>query len=343
MLYLKRLSLLIALLLASSFYGANVGLTEELEHDTEEDLRHLLEANEKEFFDFLDTPHEIISIGVDYAAKGLDVFFADEKIYDEATNSYAKLSYLTTYSHGGETTTIHDLHIKIDLKKTKKKLKLLLESDTDRDVQTGTDSSDTPGQAKEPVSFYAALEKEISRKNKWRTKASLGIKLRVPLDPYIRLRAHKDFKLGDWSMRFTETLSWFNSKGLAVSSVLNFSTSVSQNLTFSSSTTELWTDFLDYHELAHSFTLSHKLSERRAVSYNVGVNAISHPITHMTSYYASMGYRQRIHRDWLYIEASPAITFARGNNFQDERSFYIRLEMVFGNKYVYRPPKPEEE
>lgn len=301
------------------------------------DIDYILMPYEEDFFSFLDAPHEIISEGVESMAQGMDLFFADEKIFTEATSSYARLSTQINFSHGGESSMTGDLYLKVDLKKTKKKLKLLLKSDTDRDLQTGTNTSASPGQQNETVNFYAALEKEISKKYDWHSKASLGIKLRVPLDPYLRIRAYKNFSLRNWNIHFTETLFWFNSKGAGASSLLELDHSLTQNILFRSQTSELWTDFLDYHEMSQTFTLYHKLSDRRAVSYSFGAYGISEPQMHMVRYYTSIGYRQRIHRDWLFFEVSPALTYTRDDKYKPERSLVIKLEMVFGNKYVYQP------
>jgi len=300
------------------------------------DLEYLTVPFEDEFLDFLDAPHEFISEGVEVMAQEMDLFFADEKVYTETTSSYARLSTQADFDNTGASSFSGDLHLKVDLKKTKKKLKLLLESDTDRDLQTGTDTSKSPGQDKGTVNFYAALQKEISKKKEWRTKASLGIKLKVPLDPFLRIRAHKNFNFDIWNIRFTETLFWFNSKGSGASSLLEMDYPLTKNLFFRSRTSELWTDFLDYHELEQVFTLYHDITDRRAVSYNIGVYGITEPTTHAVRYYASIGYRQRIHREWLFIEVSPAVTFEKENDFKSERSLMLKLEMVFGNKYVYR-------
>ncbi|MDH5446021.1 MAG: hypothetical protein OEY52_10715 [Gammaproteobacteria bacterium] len=307
------------------------------------DLEEVLIPYESDFFSFLDAPHELISGGVESMAQEMDLFFADEKIYSETTNSYARLSSQINFSHGGETSTTEDIKLKVDLKKTKKKLKLLLESDTDRDLQTGTDQSTAPGQAQEEVSFFAALQKEVSRKRKWSTKASLGIKLKVPLDPFLLLRANKNSKYGDWKMRFSETIFWFNSRGGGASSLLEFDYALTEKLLFRSTTSELWTDFLDYHEASQSFSLFQELSDRRAVSYSIGTTGISEPVWHNTAHYISLNYRQRIHRDWLYLDLNPIITYARDNDYKDQRSITLRLEMVFGNKYVYRPRTEEDD
>ena len=325
-------------------FAASVSCEEKTNTDeNDNELDYMLQPYETEFFDFLDAPHEVISSGVEIAAQGLDLFFADENAFGEATGSYAKFSTTTVFSHGGEYSTTNDIRLKVDLKQTKKKLKLLLESDTDKGIQTGVKTTETPGQEQnDKTSLFAALEKEISKKEKWHTKASLGIKLRVPLDPYLRIRANKNFRLGGANVRFTETIFWFNSKGAGASSLLEIDYSISKNLLFRSSTSELWTDFVDYHEDTQTFSLYHELSDRRAVSYNAGISAISEPTFRMTSYYTSMGYRQKIHREWLYVQITPALTFSVGNGYKVNRSLLISLEMVFGNKYVHRPPKDED-
>ena len=305
----------------------------------ENELEYLPKPFEDNFFDFLDTPHEIISEGVEAAAEGMDLFFADEKVYHEASSSYARLSTQFNFSHGGEYAMKGDLHLKIDLKETRKKLKLLLESDTDRDIQTGIDSSSAAGQPKETVNFYAALQKEISKKHEWSTSASLGIKLKVPLDPFINIRVSKDFNVKPWNIHFTESLFWFSSKGSGASSLLEMDYPITKRLFFRSRTSELWTDFLDYHEVEQIFSLYHEVTPRRAVSYSVGAYGISEPSMHVERYYISVSYRQKVHRDWLFVELTPVITYPRENNFEAERSLTLRLEMVFGNKYVYHAPQ----
>lgn len=300
------------------------------------DIEYLLLPDD-DFFSFLDAPHELISEGVEEMAQGMDLFFANENVYSEATTSYARVSIQTTYNNDGSMVTSGDLHLKIDLPQTQKKLKLLLESDTDRDLQTGTNQNKSPGQKDDSVSFYAALQKEISDRKAWHTKVSLGMKLKVPLDPFFLIRAYKDFSVIDWKIRFTETLFWFNSKGTGASSLFELDYALTKNLLFRSRTTELWTDFLDYHEIEQVFSLYYELTERRAISYNIGTYWISHPHLQTERYYASIDYRQRIHKDWLFIEVSPTLSYARDNDFETDRSVMLKLEMVFGNKYVYRP------
>ena len=191
--------LLFALLLSTPAYAEETDANQSQDlgevsenYDDNDILASEEEENEDEddFFNFLDLPHEYISESVEGIAQGMDLFFADETVYAEATSSYARLSTQINFNNDGSSTTKGDIRLKIDLKKTKKKLKLLLESDTDRDLQTGTDQSKIFRQKNETVSFYAALQKEISKKHGWKTKASLGIKLRAPLDPFLRIRTH---------------------------------------------------------------------------------------------------------------------------------------------------------
>lgn len=334
---------LFILVISASAHSEPTTDTTETEQPDGTDLDYLLQPYEPDFFEFLDSPHDVISSGVEAVAQGMDLFFADEKVYDEATNSYARLSTYTNFKHNGQSSTNGDLHIKVDLKKTKKKLKLLLESDTDRDLQTGVDSSSAPGQKSETTSFYAALQKEISRRREWRTNLSLGIKLKVPLDPYLRVRAHKNFRVGALKTRFTETLFWFNSKGAGASSLFEVDYSITKKVLFRSSTSELWTDFNDYHEVEQIFSIFHELSDRRAISYHIGVYGDTDPQMHLVRYYSSINYRQRVHRDWLFVELIPAISYARDNNFKHERSLTLKLEMVFGSKYIYHPREDDEE
>lgn len=335
------LALLLGLCLAMTANGEESDNSESYLTPYEEpelyDMDYMLQTND-DFLSFLDGPHEVLSEGVESMAQGMDLFFADEKIYTKATKSYARLSTQFRFSHGGSVSTAGDIKFKIDLPKTKKKLKLLLQSDTDRDIQTGTDQNKLPGQENASVNFFAALQKEISKRREWHTHASLGVKLKVPLDPFLRVRSSKNFRLGDWKMRFAETIFWFNSLGAGASSLLELDYALTPDLLFRSRSSQLWTDFLDYHELEQVFSLYQQITERRAIAYNIGVYGISEPDIHSERYFGSINYRQRIHKDWLFVEVTPAILYERDNGFNAERSLTVKFEMVFGSKYIYSEP-----
>jgi len=309
-------------------------ITPDEDEDYEIDL--LLPPDADSMFGFLDSPHGAISESVEVMAKYMDIFFANEKIYQEATKSYAVLSTQTITDEHGNTRYAGDLRLKLDLPKTKKKLKLVVESDTDQELQSGIEpvTGETPTKAASESSYYAALQRELKQRGEWKFYSSLGIKLRVPLDPFIRLRATRHAHFYKWNMRFSESLFWFHSLGTGASTVIEFDRTFLGNLLFRSTTTAIWEDNSDDYELSQSFSLFHEITERRAISYTIASYGSSEPTVHATSYLFNIRYRQRIHKDWLFIEFRPEIIYERENDFHPERSFIFQIDMIFGDKYL---------
>lgn len=358
---LKRL-LLLALLLYVHIYGIgqvqaenNLPAEDQSQiHNTETDVQEVEDDNdddedeidnddefepereEESIFGLLDAPHNYVSQGVETMAKYMDIFFADEKIYQESTRSYARLTFQSIFDRYGDISNVGELRLKIDLPKTKKKLKLVIETETERGAQAGADGSSpiTPAQTAEKTDFYAALQKTFKEKKGWNARSSLGMKIDAPLNPFLRYRLFRDTKLGLWKFHFSETLFWFKSTGVGTSTLFEFDRALGRKVLFRSSTNAIWEDNRDYYEFSHSFALFHELTDRRAVAYSVTVFGDSHPTVYATSYLARISYRQLIHKDWLFLEVRPEMLYERETNFDPEPSLTLQLEMVFGNKYL---------
>lgn len=308
---------------------------EEAEIDVSDGI-YPFDEDDDSSFEFLNSPHSVVSDGVETVAKYMDIFFADEKIYQESTKSYAILSGKAITDKHGETRYAGDLRIKIDLPKTKKKMKLVLESDTEQELQSGLDhpAEQSPGKAASEADYYAALQRELAEFDEWKFYSSLGLKLRIPLDPFLRIRATRLENFAKWKMRFSETLFWFDSLGTGAASLLEFDRTMYNNLLFRSTSSAIWKDETDDYELTQSFKLFHEITERRAVSYTIAAYGTNKPTIHSTSYLFNIRYRQRIHKDWLFIEIKPEVLYERENDFHPEPTLTLQVDMIFGNKYV---------
>ena len=76
------------------------------------------------------------------------------------------------------------------------------------------------------------------------------------------------------------------------------------------------------------------------MSYEASAVGITRPEPVVTNYRLGVRYRQSIHRDWLFFEVSPDITWPitlsedRETVLEERRSVYsilVRLEVHFGN------------
>lgn len=291
-----------------------------------------VQEEEQSFFDFLNKPQKNISTGLEWLTKRIDTFFADEDIYEESTGSYIRISGSSILREGGQQSFLGDLNIRLELPRTKKKLKLIIETDADQNLENRPDQQGqtTPNQTLSNTTYYAGLEKELAEKSLWDIRTSTGIKIRSPLDPFLRLRMSREVLFDTWKLRFTETLFHFHSTGSGHTTSLEIDHPTSKTDLVRMRTSATWWDNTDHYELSHTFTFFHEITDRRVLSYGIGVYGTNKPALQADTYLLDIRYRQRLHKDWLYAEINPQVLYLKTGNFEPEHSLTLKLEMIFG-------------
>ena len=279
-------------------------------------------------FETLDVEQETISSQVETIAKSIDSFFADDNVFQEATASYVRITLDTVFKKNGEMGFAGDLKVKLDLPRTKKRLKLLIESDPQS--ETKDDLENIPKQVAEEKNYFISLEREVNKQGRWDVRPALGIKARIPPDPFVRLRAIRYFDLDSWLLRVSANAFWFNSTGFGANSTFDFDHALSKTMLARSSTTYSWEEQDLFRRLEQVFSIYQNLDERQSLVYQVGLDATDEFDWNVEDYYARIRYRKDIHKHWLFAEISPQYTFLREMDYQPDRSITFRLEVVFG-------------
>lgn len=284
----------------------------------------------KPFFSFLDTPQQIISSGVETFAKSVDEFFSNDKVFYETSGTYLRLNVDTIVTESGKREYQGDLKLKLRLPHTKSKLKLTIESDPNsKPDEITSEGKNTPVAAIEEKSYFTGIQATLGKKDAWKFKPSLGIRLGSTLEPYVRFRLKRKYDLNQWSLYWHETPYWFDSFGWGFDSYLELNKKITDKDLFRAATFARWTNESDQFELSQIFSMYHTLSKRRAISYYAGVYGISEPTVFATHYLLGLTYRQNIHKDYLFIEILPQIRYEKTNDFHADHSIFFRLEIVF--------------
>lgn len=283
-----------------------------------------------EFFSFLDAPQKTLSSGLESMAKYIDEFFANEKVFYESTGSYVRYSVDSLFEEGGRITTVGKLDVSLRLPRTEQKLKLVLESDPVEKQSTIERATAVPpsGQTTEQ-NYYAGLQSEFGKAKRWRFKPSVGLKLHFPIDYYVRLRAFRDFNFSKWNLRLTESAYWYDSTGAGFDSVMEWNRLVDKNLLFRASSLVRNTEEYQRFDLSQSFSLTHALSERRAITYSISFFGISEPNIHATDYIIQARYRQMVHHNYFFMELVPQVRYRLEYAFTQEDSLLVRFEWLF--------------
>jgi len=162
----------------------------------------------------------------------------------------------------------------------------------------------------------------------------VGIRLRFPVDPYVRGSYRHNFIFDSTTMlRFRETLFWRDSRGFGATTQVTLDRLLSDQFLIRQDnvgTIAQDTEGLDWRA---SLTLFQSLSDRRALSYTALVRGETAAEVGLQDYGAEVRYRQRLHRRWLFIEFATSVTWPR-ETLEERRRINpgvgVGVEMYFG-------------
>lgn len=274
----------------------------------------------------LDSSRDALSQQITTFANWLDNFFGDDRVYEESQKSHLKINLLHIRNEGNEPHFDANVQGKLSLPNTQNRLKILFESDAeDENLQ-----STTVAQAVESQQQSIGIRYVRKTVPEWRIHADLGIRFHSGLDAFARFRVRRLFTTGLWNFLPSEILFWYKSTGFGETTALDINRRFAEHFLFRSATQATWLDESQQFEMSQNFYLIHDINPHRAIIYQTGINGVSEPHVHTTSYLASVRLRQQLHHDWLFFEVNPIIDYPEEEDFQAHYSLTFKLEVIFG-------------
>ncbi len=291
----------------------------------------------------LDRPHDFLSRRVEAYSRKLDNFFGDPNRAYDSTGSTLQIRSHVTFFEGGVRESKSDVHANISLPNTEERLRLVVQRGVEAATQTAAerDIKNTTGSAQvaapgapQDNNYYLGLKALAAQVFGVALSAEAGAKFGRPIDPYVRLRAFRDFNFSQWQIRASETPLWKRSDGYPAPTEGNFTGPLDEiwQLRFTSKAT--WPPTTRYCDLAQVGALYYTPDTRTAANFELGAFAPSDRSLKLAVYSVTLRVRRQIYRDWLYLEVTPQILYQEANGFSATRSLMQNLEMLFGERYL---------
>ena len=175
-----------------------------------------------------------------------------------------------------------------------------------------------------------------------RFDAGAGIRLRFPLDPYVKgSYVYERGKSEDGLFAIRETLFWQNSEGAGETTRLDleriFDSSWLARYTLSGTRSQKSQGLRGYS----SILLLHGIAERRAIAFEVGTDGQTEAPVQLHDYGFKTAYRQGILRRWLIMEVRASLDWPRDFIYQRRSASLgvgIGFEMLIGTEeFLARP------
>ena len=249
-------------------------------------------------------------------------------------HSYLRIRLARVLEEGGSSLTRHDFDLHADLPKTRKRLRLVISSESDdfdslldqeRNEATGKNRS-----GDDEDRLAAALRFFWPDVSSWNPSLDIGIRSSLPLDPFVKFRVDKVFALDDkWYFRTAHELFFYHQSGLGEKSAFVFDRRIGEDWLFASLLEMRWEERETILEFAEILSLTHFHRPNKTYVYRSGAFFQRQPRSQLTGYFVDINYRRRLYQEILFAEMIPGMYWLRENDFKGRASITFRLVMYF--------------
>jgi hypothetical protein len=289
---------------------------------------------------WLDQTHDFVDKNLCEPAVWFDSFFGEDRLLEDVRPGiYSTLRESARWVEGKGITYINDFSLRVRLPRLErllKKARIYLVSESKIDQLTAQ-----PGQPVNPATDPAtgirrpALEVRGDILSRLRSLVSIdaGIKVHLPLDPFVRVRYQYTRPLGGpYLLRFSETLLERYREHFSETSQLDLERKIS------AFTILRWSNFATYTEGTAGVawntgpSLITQLTPKSAIAYSANMWGVSHPEWTIQNYRLATLYRRNFYRSWLFFELLPEVTWPKDVIGQRKAvyAFTATLEVQFG-------------
>ena len=162
----------------------------------------------------------------------------------------------------------------------------------------------------------------------------------ISFSPKLLLRYRYTYPISNKvTMRFTQELERKKAVNKARTQI-DYEHTFKKNLLFRSSTEGKVSEDFEGVDWLQAFVLYQRLSKKASLAYETSVTGITEPRSLTTNYRVGVRFRKNFHREWLFYEVAPEVTWPitlvgnRSDVQIGRRSkflLFFRLEVHFGN------------
>lgn len=230
-----------------------------------------------------------------------------------------------------------EVRFKLDLPTAEEKLRVVVESESEELIPLGerrrdrqlTDDQRSETDPTGALSYLTEISDAINLSN------DVGARLRFPPDAFWRASIRGRWELSDWRLSARQRVYYFHQDGWGASTWFGFGKDIGNGWTFLASSEAVWQHDDRRYDAAQIFDFHKRLNNRSELNPRFGILGDSDPEWQHERVFADVTWRYRLYQDWLYGEVIPSVEFDRENDFREEASLLLRVEMFFSGNVLH--------
>ncbi|MDO6706007.1 hypothetical protein [Photobacterium sp. 1_MG-2023] len=299
---------------------------------------------------WLEDTQSSLSETITEVSSNIDEFLSLSDLEDPVLNkSYLRIRLQPIYSHREYFEFDSSISLRMDLPHTEKNWKLIFETDPGdfeslEDKERGlveTTRTDNRG-------AIGGVRLESRKFGEWYADFDIGLKLRLPLDPFTRAQFRRTDKLGEgWTSLLRQELFFYHSKGPgSLTSVdLYYALEPAELTILRIGSSAQFLDEDDNWQFVNLAEIYDRVSSRNLFTYSIGTSANSRPNLAAENAWISFSWQRRLHKNWLFMKLTPSLNFQKEHDYKVNPGIQAEIELYFTqnrqiNKLYRSIPKP---
>lgn len=249
---------------------------------------------------------------------------------EDGNDSRVKVTPTLKLRDGDHVEASIKIRARLNLPRFEKRLALVF-SNLDDDNALFEDDLRTPSFSSGERQGTAALRYFFKETLNFKASMDAGLRFRPEPDPKLRLRLRLRQEFDTFTTRFTQTFYWEAHDGFGEKTQFDLEQQEHYRYLRRLSTIVLWAEDSDGVEASQTLAYYHHLSSRRVAGGRISVSGVLEPSARVENYGAYLVYRQRLHRDWMYMEIEPGVEFPRTRDFQATGLITLKFDILIGD------------
>jgi hypothetical protein len=315
-------------------------IMEEIEEAAENPEFDPCEISEQDQGTWLDKSQKMVYQTICGSVAWFDGFFGDRRFDQQSSKTFGRVGLSGFWDERDGFDTKFRLRARLALPQLEERASLLIGRGSDEElIEERPNVQDTvPGNfnSVDDDSFLIGLGYRRGQGLKRGFDFSVGAKVRLPPEPYVKAAYRRAWDLSDSTLfRIRPLAYWRYDEGLGSTLHLDLDHLLSKTrmVRWSNSGNISQDPEVDGVRWLSYLSLYRALSNRRALSYHLLAGGETNGEVQLQNYGFEVRYRQRVLREWLFIEFLSSLTWPREFLYEERESNFgvgIGFEMYFG-------------
>lgn len=281
------------------------------------------------FFRGLDQWHESVSLRLSSTAENIDEFFGDKRAQEERNDTQVRLTSAIQYENLTDLRLRLSFSGRISLPRVSERVQLFIDSEgRERDLKESLQT--VPDVDDDQKSIFTGL-RYVTRETR-RSLISLdgGLRWRGGPVPIVRIRGRRTFVYDEWAIRLVQTFFWVADRGFGEQTRMDFERQLDPQHFVRLTPSAIWSEWSDGVDLRHVISVVHIRDSDNMIALDLDIQGYTRPSAQVDKYEATLRWRTRGHRPWLFYEVAPGMAFKREFDFEIRPVITVRVEATFG-------------